>query len=228
MILTCGECGKRYMVKDDAIGSGGRKVRCVSCGHTWTQKPLRSAKSQPSFPQPSAAAIAKVADAEGRTSPISWATFIFAVILSLTTAILTRDSICSAIPSTSKIFSMFGLPTNIGAAAIKIENTKPVIQKKGEKNFITIHGDLVNSSKETIAIPTLTISVEGKCSKDEGFFSSVKSSLGLGARKSSGKCVISTWQHTLSQTRLLPSEKVSFETEQTTLPTNAENVIVHF
>ncbi len=39
MILTCPECGTKYVVKDGAIPDGGRKVRCASCKHSWHQDP---------------------------------------------------------------------------------------------------------------------------------------------------------------------------------------------
>src|SRR3990167_8862510 len=39
MILTCPECGTKYVVKDGAIPPEGRKVRCASCKHSWHQDP---------------------------------------------------------------------------------------------------------------------------------------------------------------------------------------------
>ncbi len=39
MILTCPACDTKYVVKDDAIPSGGRQVRCASCKHSWHQDP---------------------------------------------------------------------------------------------------------------------------------------------------------------------------------------------
>jgi predicted Zn finger-like uncharacterized protein len=39
MILTCPECGTRYVVKDGAIPPDGRQVRCASCKHSWHQDP---------------------------------------------------------------------------------------------------------------------------------------------------------------------------------------------
>ena len=39
MILTCPECGTRYVVKDGAIPPEGRQVRCASCKHSWHQEP---------------------------------------------------------------------------------------------------------------------------------------------------------------------------------------------
>lgn len=39
MILTCPNCGTQYVVKDGAIPSEGRQVRCAACKHSWHQDP---------------------------------------------------------------------------------------------------------------------------------------------------------------------------------------------
>src|SRR5438270_4176207 len=39
MILTCPNCGTQYVVKDGAIPSEGRQVRCAACKHSWHQNP---------------------------------------------------------------------------------------------------------------------------------------------------------------------------------------------
>lgn len=35
MILTCPSCATSYFTPDEAIGAGGRMVRCKDCKHTW-------------------------------------------------------------------------------------------------------------------------------------------------------------------------------------------------
>lgn len=39
MILSCPNCGTQYVVKDGAIPTAGRQVRCASCKHRWHQDP---------------------------------------------------------------------------------------------------------------------------------------------------------------------------------------------
>jgi len=39
MILTCPNCGTQYVVKDGAIPTEGRQVRCAACKHSWHQDP---------------------------------------------------------------------------------------------------------------------------------------------------------------------------------------------
>jgi predicted Zn finger-like uncharacterized protein len=42
MIVACPECSSRFRVPEDALGAGGRYVRCGNCGHSWVQKPRQA------------------------------------------------------------------------------------------------------------------------------------------------------------------------------------------
>jgi len=39
MIVTCPNCSTRYQLDAQVLGPHGRTVRCVKCGHTWTERP---------------------------------------------------------------------------------------------------------------------------------------------------------------------------------------------
>jgi predicted Zn finger-like uncharacterized protein len=66
MILTCPSCGARYGVDANAIGPGGRRVKCVRCGHIWIQpSPAQPAPTVTAAPPPPPAAPAQRA----RTAP---------------------------------------------------------------------------------------------------------------------------------------------------------------
>ena len=60
MILTCPSCATSYFTPDEAIGPGGRMVRCKDCKHTWRatlEEPLELSASPPGI-EPSTAARA--------------------------------------------------------------------------------------------------------------------------------------------------------------------------
>ena len=55
MILACPNCPARFLVPDDAVGAGGRAVRCGRCGHVWYAPPAPGAAPpavQPEAPEP--------------------------------------------------------------------------------------------------------------------------------------------------------------------------------
>jgi len=47
MIIECPACATRYEVPDAALGSGGRKVRCAKCRHSWYAVAVESHELEP-------------------------------------------------------------------------------------------------------------------------------------------------------------------------------------
>jgi predicted Zn finger-like uncharacterized protein len=65
MILTCPSCATSYFTPDEAIGPGGRTVRCKTCKHTWRatlDEPLELSDSPPGLAPAALARGEDVAD----------------------------------------------------------------------------------------------------------------------------------------------------------------------
>lgn len=65
MILACPNCSAKFRIKPEALGTGGRKVKCAKCGHQWHATPdmletggesAAAARPQASAPQQQAPA----------------------------------------------------------------------------------------------------------------------------------------------------------------------------
>lgn len=63
MIVTCPACRTRYQVDDAALGKGGRRVRCASCGNIWSYSPEAAAIQQAIAEVTASAEAAAVAEA---------------------------------------------------------------------------------------------------------------------------------------------------------------------
>lgn len=61
MLLVCPSCRTRYIVPDNAVGVGGRQVRCANCKHGWFQE---GAVAPPEAAQPMSAAQTPSEDEE--------------------------------------------------------------------------------------------------------------------------------------------------------------------
>lgn len=67
MIIACPACGTKYVVPDDALGIGGRTVRCAKCKHSWFQE--GPDPGLPPRPLESAAPVGEEGSATGAGPP---------------------------------------------------------------------------------------------------------------------------------------------------------------
>lgn len=73
MELACPNCGTRFRVADDAVGSGGRQVRCGACGHSWRAFPeeAAAAPSEPTAQPPAAPDTADTVEPEAIAAAVA-------------------------------------------------------------------------------------------------------------------------------------------------------------
>ena len=213
MIVTCENCHKRYLVKDEDIGIQGRQVRCVACDHHWFQTPSELVKDlNEEFP-PEEIPFEKVAGKGKRKARSSLLISLSLIVCTVAIAYFGRQEIVRLLPESADLYKSIGLSVATHNPYLKLSNIQPVQAQEGRDAAITIRGDVVNTSKEVQALHPLNIELLGPCPSEEG------------AEK---ECVLKKWQHNFSESRLLPGEKISFETEPTGTFDSATNVRVQF
>ncbi len=210
MILTCEKCNKRYLVKDEEIGPEGRKVRCVGCEHTWVQPAVESMmplKIDPAeIPEHQPAA-----NSNPPRIPLGWLLFCSFLIILLGSGYFGRHFITQSWPVFAPIYETLGLEVSIPGKGLKVENVQPAHLEDDGKNILVVRGEVVNTSAHVQVIPPIRIQLMGPCEGD-----------------ANNQCVIKEWQHTFSESRLLPGERIAFETEPHTTVAGAKNIRVQF
>lgn len=220
------------MIESREIGSKGRLVRCVACRHTWHQQ----------LDEDMSALADLTADffsekentAVSRRHPTIWILMTAGLMLLLGTFLMARNTIVSHWPSTEKIFSRIGFSVSNSTESLQLENITPVQITQGAGTMIVLKGDLVNMSSLIRTIPTLHIVVKGDCkrapltSQLKMQFKQTLAKMLKNSVTNDGLCTLEEWDYTLSESRLFPSERLSFETKPHPMVEGAKDITVEF
>lgn len=212
MILTCEKCNKRYLVKDEEIGPEGRKVRCVACDHTWMHAPMESMmplKLDPDEILNHPEAVNE--SAQQSRFRLGWIVFCASIVTIFSGVYFGRHTIVQQWPAIAPVYEAMGLEVSIPGKGLRIENVQPQHTEEDGKTTLVVRGEVVNTSKVAQIIPPLHIQLQGPCEDS-----------------SENVCVVKQWEHHFSESRLLPGERIAFETEpKATVPT-AKSIHVEF
>ncbi|OJX10523.1 MAG: hypothetical protein BGO77_02940 [Caedibacter sp. 37-49] len=232
MILTCPSCQKRYMVESREIGSKGRLVRCVACRHTWHQQLDEETSALADLTKDFFSEKENVIASKRFSS--TWLFMVVGAFMILATCLMARNTIISYWPNAGVLFSKMGFSISSPAEGLQIENITPVQLAQGTSSMIVLKGELVNTSSLIRMIPTLHIIVKGDC-KGAPLMSQLKMQLKQTLGKmlknpnmSEGICTLEKWDYTLSESRLFPSERLSFETPPHVMIEGAKDITVEF
>jgi predicted Zn finger-like uncharacterized protein len=184
MILVCPSCDTRYFADDSAIGKDGRRVRCVSCGHSWFAKSQEEGVATPPPAEDTGLTREQVerlrqtaaANSAARAGPhaefrareharrkrdrsraagIAWiAGFGLFAILALG-AILFRDQVAEAFPKAASLYRMVGLEVN--RFGLSLENVNAKRSFDGTTPVLTVTGAAVNKTDERHEAPKLRV-----------------------------------------------------------------------
>lgn len=213
MIITCPSCSTRYKLDPTQFGPEGRRVRCTSCAHVWTQKPAddlpkpvepaepeptppldfaAATETPPSGPSPAVAARLEarrqaVAREEGRRGRAGWLALIVVVVAVLVALALARETVVRAWPPSEKLYALVGLtPPKLGEG-LKIKVIEHKRDIDGMTAVLIVKGEVTNTSEVVRDVPRLKASL----------------------RNAAGNELVH-WTFATAQARLLPSETAPF------------------
>ena len=204
MIVSCKSCLKRYLIDESLVGSQGRVVRCISCGYSWTQIPDDYNPKADIYEQKSL-----------KKAPKNIRPFLITVVVLLIIGLFVggiytyRHSIAHHWPISQYILTRLGINTVDPLQNVNFENIVPLQINENNQSFLLLKGEIVNTSNEIRQLPPLKIILYGDCT-EVGF---IKKIFGRIMDKNiPGRCIVEKWRHTLTQSRLMPNERLNFET----------------
>lgn len=211
MILVCPSCDTRYFADDSAIGKDGRRVRCVSCGHSWFAKvqeegiPAAAPVEDTGLTREQVERLRQTAAANSaaragphaefrareharrkrersRAATIAWSAGFIVFAVALGSSILFRNEVANLWPRTAVLYRMVGLDVN--RFGLVLENVGAKRSFDGTTPVLTVTGSAVNQGEERRIAPELRVVLRDETGKEvQSWTDSLKvASLGPGER----------------------------------------------
>ena len=194
MILTCPSCATSYFTPDEAIGAGGRTVRCKSCKHTWRatlEEPLELSVSPPgvepaSFAprdEPPAESLAETPAPElprafraraeqqrrvrrAATHGAVWAGLASVFVALIVSAWLFRVEVVETFPRAAAAYAMVGSPVNPVGLDFEAMAAKEAPEHPG---MVLVSGALRNVRDQEIVAPPVRVALLDAHGAEVGF-----------------------------------------------------------
>ncbi len=228
MILTCGKCNKRYLIKEEQIGPKGREVRCSACEHVWKQKPAESvARFAAIDTVPVAAGDVNISNPSTFLSTLNWMTYPLFCVLLFAGLIVAREPISQLLPITTTFYKKIGFNVYPPSKVLAIKTNQPIYFNSNGETLILVNGKILNNSQEVQTLPSLTISVQGNCAHSS-WLQNLLSKLPFRSNSTTNQCTLKEWKHYFVENRLLPGEQLAFETAPYPLLLGAKSIVVKF
>jgi predicted Zn finger-like uncharacterized protein len=217
MIVSCPECGTRYLIDGAAIGNG-RRVRCARCAHVWLARPTGgAAPAMPGAPAATAAAAPESrvtprfqlpAVPKPRRSPwliAGWGGLAAVVALLVGILFFGREALTTRWPAAERLYAVLGLGAEAPEAGLDLLQIKPgYATENGETNLV-ITGEIANRSRRPRDVPPLKAVLKDKADQE-----------------------VQSWTFTASQPRIEPGQTVAFRTATSKFDKSAVAVSVVF
>jgi predicted Zn finger-like uncharacterized protein len=233
MILVCPSCDTRYFADDSAIGKDGRRVRCVSCGHSWYAK-MQDEGAAPMAPAPEDTGLTReqverlrqtaAANSVARAGPhaefrareharrkrdrsraaiFAWAAGFIVFAGAAGSAIIFRNEVANLWPRTAVLYRMVGLDVN--RFGLVLENVGAKRSFDGTTPVLTVTGAAVNQGEERRRAPELRVVLRDEAGKE-----------------------VQSWTDSLKVASLGPGERVEFSSRFVAPPVETYRLSVTF
>jgi predicted Zn finger-like uncharacterized protein len=226
MILTCPQCAKRYLV-DENTNKQSRVVRCASCKFSWTQEFLLSSIEAVAPENKNFSGVDSYPIKKKRKRFLGLALFILTILIITITLLLIRKPISENWPTTTRFFTRIGMPVEFPGIGLSLENVH--LEQGGQSmlHAMAIQGEVVNKSSQVLHVPTIHITIYGKC-MNISWISRLISRLRNNKPKDPNHCILASWSLDLSENRLFPNERTLFITQSKDLVVNSTDITVNF
>ena len=134
---------------------------------------------------------------------INWTLFWFATFVFVFSLFFTKDAVIKIWPPAASFYEIIGLSSTDTKKVFAIKNVSNFFVQKNEKLYMGLRGELINISDKVQPIPSLVISLRDDDSTVE---------------KEGRPPYKKIWSHDLAYNKLLPNQKVIFETELQGVP----------
>ena len=196
MIVVCPTCRNKYSVHPEAIGDG-KLVRCAMCGAMWQQAAIDENSERKKY-------VIQL---------MKWIFFWFAVFVCLFSLFFAKSFMVKIWRPVSVFYDAFGISPTDQKKTFLIQNVVNFFVQKNDKLYMGIRGEVVNISSDVQTLPGFTISLTSDRANDGN--SDSKNNMRSLYKKS--------WTHDMIYKKLLPNQKVVFETELQSVP--LENLV---
>ena len=228
MILTCGKCNKRYLIKEEQIGPKGRQVRCSACEYVWVQKPVEAiAKFAAIDTVPVATGDVSIANPSVFLATLNRMTYPLFFVLLFAGLILAREPISKLLPITTTLYKKIGFNAYPPGKVFAIKTKSPIYFNRNGETLVLVNGEILNNSQEVQTLPSLTISIQGDCAHSS-WLQNLLSKLQFRSSSTANQCTLKEWKHHFVENRLLPGEQLAFETAPHPLLLGAKSIVVKF
>ena len=133
---------------------------------------------------------------------MKWTFFLFVVFIAIFPLCFAKNSVAKIWPQMSSFYEAIGVQSKNEKNSFIIKNVSNFFLKKNGKLYIGLRGELTNISKKVQLVPSIIITLKNSPEiMSEKFYSK-------------------SWTHDINYKKILPEQKVLFETEMQSVPSS--------